>query len=248
MTKKTKKMLMIGAIIIILANLIPTIATKLSMTSQKRKFNMISSTSNMFFEDELKLFAKENNIDLSIDYYGDLEIVDILNSTNEQKKYDAVWISNSIWLYMLDNSYLVTDSKSIGINPVVLAVTKDKANELNLYSQEITNENILRAIETKKLNYVMPSVTKTNIGATAYLGFLNSLAGSPEVLTVEMLKNPDLIASMKAFFKGVERVSGDELYLEEMLLVFFIVRIFYCRIFVDFSKKQFIIWKSKGGY
>lgn len=69
-------MLMIGAIIIILANLIPTIATKLSMTSQKRKFNMISSTSNMFFEDELKLFAKENNIDLSIDYYGDLEIVD----------------------------------------------------------------------------------------------------------------------------------------------------------------------------
>lgn len=77
MTKKTKKMLMIGAIIIILANLIPTIATKLSMTSQKRKFNMISSTSNMFFEDELKLFAKENNIDLSIDYYGDLEIVDI---------------------------------------------------------------------------------------------------------------------------------------------------------------------------
>lgn len=76
MTKKTKKMLMIGAIIIILANLIPTIATKLSMTSQKRKFNMISSTSNMFFEDELKFFAKENNIDLSIDYYGDLEIVD----------------------------------------------------------------------------------------------------------------------------------------------------------------------------
>jgi len=37
---------------------------------------MISSTSNMIFEDELKLFAKENNIDLSIDYYGDLEIVD----------------------------------------------------------------------------------------------------------------------------------------------------------------------------
>ena len=129
-----------------------------------------------------------------------------------------------------------------------MAVTKDKANELNLYSQEITNENILRAIETKKLNYVMPSVTKTNIGATAYLGFLNSLAGSPEVLTVEMLKNPDLIASMKAFFKGVERVSGDELYLEEMLLVFIIVRILYCRIFVDFSKKQFIIWKSKGCY
>ena len=62
----------------------------------------------------------------------------------------------------------------------------------------------------------MPSVTKTNTGATSYLSFLNSLAGSPEVLTEEMLNNETLKKSLKDFFKGVERVSGDEEYLVEM--------------------------------
>ena len=54
----------------------------------------------------------------------------------------------------------------------------------------------------------MASVTKTNTGATSYLSFLNSMAGSPEVLTEEMLDNNSLKEDLKSFFKGVERVSG----------------------------------------
>ena len=64
----------------------------------------------------------------------------------------------------------------------------------------------------------MSSVTQTNTGATAYLNFLNSLAGNPEVLTSDMLKNDTLQKDLKEFFKGVERVSGDEDYLTEMYL------------------------------
>ena len=183
---------------------------------EDKKFKIISSESNKLFDDNLKNYAKSKGIDVSIDYYGDLEIVDILNSNSQ--KYDGVWISNSIWFYMLDNSYLVTDSKSISIDPVVMAVTKSKAEELGFTSRDIYNKDILDAISSKKLKYVMTSVTKTNTGATAYLGFLNSLAGSPEVLTSEMLKDSNLINNMKEFFKGVERVSGDEEYLEDMFL------------------------------
>lgn len=182
--------------------------------AEDKSFRIISSNSNELFDDKLKSFAKKNKIELDVEYYGDLEIVDILNGT--ESSYDAVWLSNSIWLYMLDNSYLVTDSKSIGINPVVMAVTKSKAESLGFTSDDVKNEDILNAIKDKKLNYVMASVTKTNTGATAYLGFLNSLAGSPEVLTSEMLKDETLVADLKTFFTGVERVSGDEKYLEEM--------------------------------
>ena len=64
----------------------------------------------------------------------------------------------------------------------------------------------------------MSSVTRTNTGATTYLSFLNSLAGSPEILTEDMLKNEKLITDLKDFFKGVERVSGDEDYLTTMYL------------------------------
>lgn len=214
----TKGIIFITVLIMIIVFLIfkPFDLGTLVNSNNDNQFKLISSTSNQFFDEELKSFAKKNKIKLEIDYYGDLEIVDILNSNDND--YDGVWISNSIWLYMLDNSYLISESKSIGINPVVMAITKSKAESLGFTEKEVYNVDILNAIKDKKINYVMSSVTKTNTGATAYLGFLNSLAGSPEVLSSEMLQNQTLINDLKNFFQGVERVSGDELYLESMFL------------------------------
>ena len=182
----------------------------------KDKFKILASTSTKEMESNLRNFAKKNNIDIDFDYYGDLEIVDMLNT--DSKDYDAVWLSNSLWLYQLDNSYLTSDSKSIVMNPVVLGIQKSKAEELGFVGKDIYNKDILNVIREGKLKYVMSSVTKTNTGATTYLNFLNNLAGNPEVLTEEMLDNNDLKNNLKTFFSGVERVSGDEEYLEEMYL------------------------------
>ena len=182
----------------------------------KDTFRILASSSVSSMDDTIISYGKKKGFDVSIDHYGDLEIVDILNDDSSQ--YDAVWISNSIWLYMLDNSYLVTDSKSISIDPVVMAVSKSKAEELGFVGHDVYNKDILNVIREGKLKYVMSSVTKTNTGATAYLNFLNSLAGNPEVLTSDMLKNEQLGNDLKALFKGVERVSGDEDYLVDMYL------------------------------
>ena len=97
-----------------------------------------------------------------------------------------------------------------------MAVEKKKALELGFINKEIKNKDILENIKQGKLKYIMSSVTQTNTGATAYLNFLNSLAGNPEVLTLEMLKQKKLQKDLKEFFKGVERVSGDEDYLTEI--------------------------------
>ena len=177
-------------------------------------FRIIASTSTSKMDNDIIKYGKRNGIKVEIEHYGDLEIVDILNS--DSSPYDAVWISNSLWLYMLDNSYLTTDSKSIVIDPVVMAIEKSKAKELGFVGKDIYNSDILSAIRDGKLKYVMASVTKTNTGATSYLSFLNSMAGSPEVLTEEMLDNETLKNNLKDFFKGVERVSGDEEYLMDM--------------------------------
>ncbi len=179
-------------------------------------FRIISSTSTSKLDEEIIDYGEEIGIDVEIEHYGDLEIVDILNE--DSSKYDAVWISNSIWLYMLDNSYLVTDSKSIVINPVVMGIEKTKAEELGFVNKDVYNKDLLNAIKEGKLKYIMSSVTKTNTGATAYLSFLNNMAGSPEVLTEKMLEDEKLAEDLKAFFKGVQRVSGDEEYLSEMFL------------------------------
>ena len=58
-------------------------------------FRIISSTENKDVENTLKSFAKNNNINLQIDYAGTLEIMEKLNN---KEQYDAVWCSNSIWL------------------------------------------------------------------------------------------------------------------------------------------------------
>ena len=177
---------------------------------------ILSSYENSVVEDEIKDYAKSIDKKVEFVYMGDLDIVDELDRNS--KEYDAVWISNSMWLYLLDNSYLTSNSKSVSISPVVFGITKSKANELGLIDKDITNKDILNLIKENKIKYVMSSVTQTNTGATAYLGFLSSLAGNPEVLTEEMLYDENLIASLKDVFSGVERVSGDETYLEEMFL------------------------------
>ena len=187
-----------------------------SKTKSKGTFKIIASTGTNSVDNEIIKYGKKNGIKVEIEHYGDLEIVDMLNSNS--KDYDAVWISNSIWLYILNNTNVITDSKSIVIDPVVMAIEKKKAEELGFTNKEIKNKDILEAIKQGKLKYIMSSVTQTNTGATSYLSFLNSLAGSPEVLTSDMLKTESLQKDLKDFFKGVERVSGDEDYLTEIYL------------------------------
>ena len=83
------------------------------LLTSKDTFKILSSTSTSDMDDELIKYGADNGFNVEIEHHGDIEIVDILNDNSSD--YDAVWISNSIWLYMLENSYLVTDSKSIVI-------------------------------------------------------------------------------------------------------------------------------------
>lgn len=225
MSRRNKGSDSIGKIIFILIciyvafNVLPGLFKNISTNNDTKKvsdkvFRIISSTSTSKMDQSIIKYGKKNGIKVHIDHYGDLEIVDMLN--NNSSDYDAVWISNSLWLYMLDNQYLTTDSKSIVIDPVVMGIEKSKAKELGFIDKDIYNRDLLNAIRNGKLKYIMASVTKTNTGATSYLSFLNSLAGSPEVLTESMLNNESLKRDLKDLFKGVERVSGDEEYLSEM--------------------------------
>ena len=130
-----------------------------------KSFYILSNPDNKDFMNELVSYGKNENININVEYADDLEALDILEEEND--KYDAVWMSNSIWLYMLNN-VKVTNSKSISINPVVMGVKNSKAKELGFINNEIKNIDILNAVKSKKLKYVMNSVTKTNTGLTAY--------------------------------------------------------------------------------
>lgn len=200
----------------VLSGAIESLSGKVEEFKTSSSFNLLCSKTFKEMENDLKKFSKKNGINLNITYVDDLEVVDILNT--DYKSYDGVWIANSIWFYMLDNGSIITDSKSVAIDPVIMGVTRSKASELGLIRDNVTNNDLLEAVSSGKLHYVMTSVTQTNTGATAFLGFLNSLAGSPDVLTESIIHDSSLVSKMSTFFKGVDRVSGDEDYLTEMYL------------------------------
>ncbi len=181
-----------------------------------QQLTILSSYENKDLENDIQKYAKKEQIKLKFQYMGDLEIIDELDQNSNQ--YDAVWLSNSMWSYMLKNPSLINNSKSISISPVVFGIKKTKAKELGLINTKVSNNDLLNLIRDKKIKYVMSSVTQTNTGATAYFGFLNALAGNPEILTEEIIRDETLLTDLTSIFSGVERVSKEEDYLEEMFL------------------------------
>lgn len=211
---KKKIIIIVVALIFVFSFAKDFIEEQLPSINDKKSFRILANPDNKDFMDELVKYGKSEHIKVNVEYADDLEAVDMLEEDNN---YDAVWMSNSVWLYMLNNAK-VSNSKSISINPVVMGVKKSKAKELGFVDNEIKNKDILNAVSSGKLKYVMTSVTKTNTGLTAYLGFLNSLAGSPEILTSDMLNNNNLVKNLKSLFSGVERVSGSASFLEDMFV------------------------------
>lgn len=178
-------------------------------------FRIISSSENKDMEQAVEIYAKQNGIDVSFEYAGTLDIMEKLNSG---EKYDAVWCSNSIWLYMLNSNVTVSNSKSTSTNPVIFAIKDSKAEELGFKNKEIYTKDIVDAIKAGNLKFSMSNPTQTNSGATAYLGLLSSIAGSPEVLKMENIQNEDVKSELKSLFEGLERSSGSEEFLEELFI------------------------------
>ena len=178
-------------------------------------FRIIASTENKDLEGVIQSYARKNNLDINIDYAGTIEIMEKLNNG---EKYDAVWTSNSIWLYMLNSKIKVLNSKSTSVNPVIFGITKSKAKELGFIGKDVYTKDILSAIQNGKLKFSMSSATQTNTGATAYLGFISTLAGNPEILTEKDLESEGLKDNLVNLFSGVTRSSGSDEFLEELFL------------------------------
>ena len=177
---------------------------------------LLSSLDNKDLEDGIKKYAKEHGFSVEFTYMGDIEITQELNIHPDE--YDAVWVSNSLWLYMLNDSKLVSESKSISISPVVMGIRRSKAESLGFIGKDVTNIEIVEKIKNKEIEYIMGTVTKTNDGASSYIGFLNALAGNPTVLTKEMLNDETLTQNLIDIFSGIKRSSGSDEYLEELFL------------------------------
>ena len=142
----------------------------------------------------------------------------MLELQNNPEKYDAIWLPNSMWITMGDTKKVVKHDKSIFTSPVVFGIKKSKAEELGFTKKDVTVEDILHAVEQKKLTFMMTSASQSNSGASAYIGFLYALLGNPETITKEDLKNPQLKEDIRKLFSGINRSSGSSGWLKDLYL------------------------------
>ena len=207
-------------------------------------FKLLVSSENKDLEPVIKKYFSDNDIRVDIDYAGTIEIMDKLNNNED---YDAIWASNSIWLYMLDDSYKVIDSKSTFINPIVFGIKKSVAEKLELTGKDVYTKDLLDSIKNGDLKFVMTSATQTNTGASAYLGFLQTLSGNPEVLTMDHLNNESLTSDITSLLSGVTRTSGSDEFLEDVLVKGdYDAAISYESSFINLNKK--LVKKGKEPY
>lgn len=180
-------------------------------------FTIVSGSENKTLEPIVQQFAKENNVNIKMDYRGSVDIMMALQSG--QIEYDAVWPANSLWIDLGDKSKVVKNAKSILWSPVVLGVKKSVAQRLGwVGKKDVKVEDILKAAESGKLRFMMTSATQSNSGASAYLGFLYAFAGKPDILTSADLQKPGVRDSIKRILGAVNRSSGSSGFLKDLFL------------------------------
>ena len=194
----------------------PYVYSNTEKTIDTRVFNILVSDENKDLEPIITDYAKQKGYQINIDYAGTLEI---MQKINDNQAYDAIWSANSIWTYMINSDVAtLSNSKATYLSPIVFGIKKSKAQELGFIDKQVNTEDIINAVSSGNLKFAMSNPSTTNSGASAYLGMLYTIAGNPEVLTEDILKDPEIKYKLKTFFSGLERTSGTEDFLEELFL------------------------------
>lgn len=177
---------------------------------------IVSGSENKELEPIIEEYAKANKESIEIDYLGSLDIMRLIGSS--EITYDAVWPASSIWLNLGDTNHVLKYSETTSQSPVVFAIKKSLAKDLGFMDKDVSVKDLIDAIKEDKLKFTMTSATQSNSGASAYLGFLQSLAKDPNGLTSEDLADPSLKDEITSLLSGVERSSGSSNWLVDLFL------------------------------
>jgi len=180
------------------------------------QLKILSGSENEALRPILDRFGRENGVDVQVDYRGSIDIM--LALEDDSAGFDAVWPASSIWIDMGDSRKRVRHAESIMRSPVVFALKRGVAQRLGWMGREVTVADILAAAGSGKIRYMMTSATQSNSGASAYLGYLASFAGSGEVLTSAQLHDPAIGEKARRLLGSVNRSAGSSGWLKDLFL------------------------------
>src|SRR5207342_3271145 len=82
--------------------------------------------------------------------------------------------------------------------------------------KDVFMKDILAAVSSGQLKFLMTSATQSNSGASAYLSMLSSALGGKEVIEPGDRDNSSVRDTVSALLKGVERSSGSSGWLADL--------------------------------
>jgi Ca-activated chloride channel family protein len=100
--------------------------------------------------------------------------------------------------------------------PVILGVRRSEAEALGWIGVKVTTKDILAAVESGRLKFLMTSATQSNSGAAAYLAMLAAGIGKPDLIESGDLDKDEVLATVRALLRGVERSSGSSGWLADL--------------------------------
>jgi Ca-activated chloride channel family protein len=180
--------------------------------------SIVSGSENRALEPLITDWAARNDVAVSVTYLGSVDISREL-AKGADGAFDAVWPANALWLQLGDTQKVVKHSESILRSPVVLGLRQSIAQDLGWIGRDdVTIAMIEEAAAQGRFRLAMTSATQSNSGASAYFGLLYAMAGSPDVLTMDMLADPALQERVRAFMGTVDRSSGSSGWLMDALV------------------------------
>lgn len=177
---------------------------------------IVSGSENRELEPLIEEFSRKNKVSIEMSYMGSIDIMRQLEG--DAADFDAVWPASSIWISMGDKEFRVKHIESTSLSPVVFGIRESLARSMGFVGKQVSINDIMEKIRSGELRFCMTSATQSNSGASAYLGFLSGLSGSPEVLTKEDLRKPALRNDITSLLQGVDRSSGSSEWLKTLFL------------------------------
>ena len=188
----------------------------LTSCGHRRSFRLLSGSENEPLQPIIKEFAEKQGYNIDFTYKGSVDIM--LELQSDSTPIDAVWPASGLWITLGDQHHRVKYAKSILTSPVVFGIKKSLAQKLDFIGHPVKVADILNAIKSKQLKFMMTSASQSNSGASAYFGFLYALLGNPEYITKEDLHKPELKTQIRQLLQGIHRSSGSSGWLKDLFL------------------------------
>lgn len=180
-------------------------------------FEIVSGSENRILQPIVDEFCRDKRAICTVRYAGSLDI-GLSLKPGADPGADAVWPAAGLWIDLFDTGRRVRDLKSIAQTPVVLGVRRSKAEELGWVDRPVAMADVLEAVRSGRLGFLMTSATQSNSGAAAYLAMLSAAVGRDDVVTEADLDDPRVRAEVADLLKGVVRSAGSSGWLAELYL------------------------------